>query len=113
MAHGFVPDFIPSDFEARLQLIDIEKGTLEDKDLGKLIDVFEDGSILLCDLDGHAVGQIGAILDTDKGTVFLIADACWLEETYKENWLPHPIVRLLFGSWSAFKSSLKKVKLMN
>jgi glyoxylase-like metal-dependent hydrolase (beta-lactamase superfamily II) len=110
MLHGYVPMLLPDDFESRLQLIEIEKGTYYDKDLGKLIDVFGDGSILLCDLNGHAIGQIGAVLNTNKGTVFLIADACWLEETYKENWLPNPIVRLITGSWKGFLASLKKVQ---
>lgn len=110
MKHGFVPHFMPDDFEKRLRLIDIEKGTFIDKDLGKLVDIFEDGSILLCDLDGHAIGQIGAILNTETQPTFLIADACWLEETYKEDWLPNPIVRLFFGSWSAFKDSVQKIK---
>ena len=90
--------------------IEIEKGTYRDKDLGKLVDVFGDGSILLCDLNGHAIGQIGAILNTHQGNVFLIADACWLEDTYKENWLPNPIVKLLFGSWKGFLNSLQKIQ---
>lgn len=110
MQHGFIPMFLPDDFENRLQLIEIEKGTYRDKDLGKLFDVFGDGSILLCDLNGHAIAQLGAVLNTDKGTVFLIADACWLEETYKENWLPSPIVKLLFGSWKGFLNSLQKIQ---
>lgn len=110
MKHGFVPMFLPDDFESRLRLIDIDKGTKLDKDLGKLVDVFGDGSILLCDLNGHAIGQLGAILNTNKGNVFLIADACWLEETYKKNWLPSPIVKLLFGSWNGFLNSIKKIQ---
>ena len=68
MKHGFVPAFLPDDFESRLQILDLEQGTYIDKDLGKLMDLFGDGSILLCDLDGHAVGQMGAILKTAGAT---------------------------------------------
>ncbi|MFK7947429.1 MAG: MBL fold metallo-hydrolase [Saprospiraceae bacterium] len=110
MKHGFVPAFLPDDFESRLQLIDIDKGTYIDKDLGKLVDLFDDGSILLCDLNGHAVGQMGAILNTDDGVVFLIADACWVEETYKQDKMPHFIVRLLFNSWKDFKSNVNNIR---
>lgn len=109
MKHGFVPDLLPNDFEERLKLIDIEKGTYKDKDLGKLFDLFDDGLVLLCDLDGHAVGQTGTILNTDKGIVFLVADACWLEETYKQGWLPHFITRIFFNSWKNFKRNVKKI----
>lgn len=109
MKHGFVPAFLPDDFENRLQRVDIEKGTYKDKDLGKLVDLFGDGSILLCDLDGHAVGQIGAILNTDEGLVFLISDACWVEEAYKDGKMPHFITRLLFNSWKNYTSNVTKI----
>ena len=45
----------------------------------------------------------------NKQSYFLIADACWLKESYIKGTLPSPIVRLFFDSWSDFKSSLKKV----
>ncbi len=110
MKYGFVPAFLPDDFENRLQLVNIETGTYVDKDLGKLVDLFGDGSILLCDLDGHAVGQMGAILNTAEGIVFLVADACWLEETYKEGKMPHFITRLLFNSWTNFVKNVNKIR---
>ena len=108
--HGFIPMFLPVNFESRVRLIEIENGTKTDKDLGKLVDIFDDDSILLCDLDGHAKGQIGVILNTDDEQYLLAADSCWVEEAYKENWLPNKIVRFIFDDWDNYLFSLKKVQ---
>lgn len=41
-------------------------------------DLFEDGSIVLVPLPGHAIGHIGALLRVDSGEKwFLVADAIW------------------------------------
>ena len=71
---------------------------------------FEFFSILLASLPGHARGQIGALLQTPSQKVFLVADACWLEENYKDGALPNPIVKLFFDSWNDFTNSLNRVQ---
>jgi len=106
---AFLPDLLPSDFESRLDLIDIESGKKSNDHLGKLLDLFDDGSILLCDLTGHAKGQLGALLNTEKGKTLLAADAAWLKENFENLNLPTQLVRLFFDSWSDYKQSLKKV----
>ena len=108
--HGFIPMFLPDDFESKIQFINFDTCEKSDTDLGDLVDIFNDNSILLCELGGHAKGQIGAILNTNEGQIFLAADACWVEEAYKENWLPNRIVRFIFDNWNNYISSLKKVQ---
>lgn len=106
---GFIPHLMPPNFEQQVKTIDIEKEQTEDPILGKLYDVFNDGSIQLCALDGHAKGQIGALLQTEQGQVFLVADGAWLKANYTDLHLPSPIVQLFFDSWSDFKASLKRI----
>ncbi len=106
---AFLPELMPDDFESRLKLINIEDGKKNDEHLGQLFDLFGDESILLCDLTGHAKGQIGALLDAEQGRILLAADAAWLKENYQEMRLPSQMVRLFFDSWSDFKFSLKKL----
>lgn len=102
---------LPDDFMARLQLIDVGFcQTTQDPQLGTLWDLWGDGSIRLAALPGHAAGQLGALLNTPQGEIFLIADASWLIETVETGTLPHPIVRILFSSWTRFKESLQKVR---
>ena len=105
---GFVPSLMPEEFESRTKFLSFDKATKEVDFLGNVIDLFNDESILICQLDGHAKGQIGALLNTDKKT-FLISDAAWLKENYIDLHLPNPIVRLFFDSWSQFKKTLYKV----
>jgi glyoxylase-like metal-dependent hydrolase (beta-lactamase superfamily II) len=40
-------------------------------------DLFGDGSVRLVPLPGHAPGQCGALFQSPRGRVFLIADAAW------------------------------------
>jgi glyoxylase-like metal-dependent hydrolase (beta-lactamase superfamily II) len=105
---GILKDLIPDDFMNRLSLID-EKLKVELPFLGIAYDLFGDGYLTAVPLPGHARGQMGLLLSTNKQSYFLISDACWLKETYIKGTLPSPIVRLFFDSWSDFKSSLKKI----
>lgn len=107
---AYIPDFMPEDFEKRVQLIDLNKGSHQHPTLGQMYDIFDDGTIRLCDLPGHAKGQIGALIQSQHGEILLAADSAWLKENYEEWHLPQPIVRLFFDSWSDFKRSLKKIR---
>ncbi len=105
---GFIPNLLPSDFESRCRFIAFANAEINDNHLGPLIDLFEDGSILLCRLDGHAKGQMGAMINTEPKT-FLVADGAWLKANYTELRFPNPIVKLFFDSWSDYKNSLKGI----
>ena len=107
---GYLYNLLPADFARRVDFIEFENKGAKHPQLDRTVDYFGDGSILFCRLEGHARGQIGAILNTAAEPVFLIADACWLRETYRNNHLPHPVVRVFFDSWSAFKNSIRKVR---
>ena len=106
---AFVPNLLPLDFIDRVTFVDWENFDSEDEHLGPLFDIFKDETIKLCKLDGHAHGQIGVLLNTDKGQVFMVADGAWLKANYQEYRLPNPIVRLFFDSWSDYKQSLKRI----
>jgi glyoxylase-like metal-dependent hydrolase (beta-lactamase superfamily II) len=60
-------------------------------------------------LPGHAAGQMGVLIETEKKQYLLAADSVWLKKSYEEMILPNSIVRLFFHSWSDFKRSLKKI----
>lgn len=108
LSKGFIPGLLPNNFESRMQLLSFKNSENEDEYLGKLIDLFNDRSVLICQLDGHAKGQIGAILNSDN-RIFLVSDGAWLKPNYTELHLPSQIVRLFFDSWKEYKVSLKKI----
>ena len=106
---GILKALIPDNLEKRTLIIENICSPIQDNSLGKKYDLFNDESIMVVPLPGHAAGQIGILLETEKKPYFLIADACWLKRSYENMVLPNPIVKLFFHSWSDFKSSLKIV----
>lgn len=107
---GILPQLHPDDIASRIRIIGKDAGVVhEDTRWGQVVDLFGDGSIKLVDLPGHAAGQIGAILRTDKGTVFLIADTAWVRKSWQEFVMPNRLAGFIFDSWSDFKNSLRKV----
>lgn len=110
---AILKDLIPEDFEKRLKIIEDFATPLNDEIFGQKHDLFGDNSLLIYDLPGHAAGQIGVELKTQKQHYFLIADACWNKKSYEEMVLPPSIVRLFFDSWRDFKDSIQKVNLFH
>lgn len=92
---GFLPQLLPSDFADRLHTIN----ALHWPGIGPFRnchDLFGDGSVRLFDLDGHANGQMGALLRESNGKLtFLVADTFWtqkevelrLDPTFAFNWI--------------------------
>lgn len=107
---GILKELLPDDFEQRLKFIEDVSIESEDKHFGKRYNLFGDESLSLVFLPGHAAGQMGMQLATNKETYFLVADACWDLRAITENKLPNPIVRLFFDSWSDYKASISKLQ---
>jgi glyoxylase-like metal-dependent hydrolase (beta-lactamase superfamily II) len=105
---GVLKGLLPDDLQSRVKYIE-DCTPVEDPIFGKYYDLFGDDSMKVYELPGHARGQCGVLLSTEKQTYFLIADACWLKRSYEDYVLPNPIVKLFFDSWNDFKDSLKKV----
>ena len=106
---GVLKSLIPEDILNRITFINEKCLKKEDAIFTYKYDLFGDDSIHVYDLPGHAAGQIGIILETNKQKYFLIADSCWLKKSYQEYILPNPVVRIFFHSWSDFKTSLKMI----
>lgn len=110
---GILKDLLPQDIEKRLCFVeDIGKMVVDDI-FGVKYDLFNDESIYIYNLPGHAAGQIGMQIQTNKAKYFLIADACWNEKAYKQLAFPNPVVRTFFDSWADYKSSIQKIKIFN
>ncbi|MCF8253744.1 MAG: MBL fold metallo-hydrolase [Bacteroidia bacterium] len=107
---GILKYLIPHDIEKRLKFIETICEPEMDDIFGKRYNLFNDDSIYVYELPGHAAGQIGIYLQTNKAKYFLIADACWDERAFKILAFPHPIVRSFFDSWKDYKNIIQKIK---
>lgn len=112
LKNAYLPGLLPDDFESRTlfaedrPLIDIsdyyapfEQG----------VDLFGDGSVVVVPLPGHAHGHYGVVLATEPQPTFLVADACWLSRSFRENLLPHRLTNLVFSNPQEYRESLDKI----
>lgn len=107
---GILKSLIPNDFMERVTFIEDINSTIVDPIFGKYIDLFGDDSMLVFNVPGHAAGQIGVKLKTNKATYLLVADACWDSRAYTQGALPSPLVKLFFDSWEDYVQSVLKLK---
>lgn len=75
-------------------------------------DIFTDGSIIAYPLPGHAIGHYGALCNnTNKGNIFLVADAVWTTETISRIHRPHWLTAILHDSQKEYWESINKLRL--
>lgn len=78
--NGFLEELLPSDFMARCESVEESRFHVSSSARPGQIpsfDFWNDGSLILLDLPGHAIGQTGYILNTEKGHVCYAVDAFW------------------------------------
>ncbi len=109
VAKGLLHGLFPEDWTKRWRAFELAN-PVEHEHLGPGFDLFGDGSIQVFSVPGHAAGQMGALLATTSGPVFLAADAFWNFRAVSEGALPHPIVRLFFDDWSAYQATLVRLR---
>lgn len=89
---GYVPDLLPETFNERslfTESLTMHSLPTSMRPFETGYDLLGDGSALGIHLPGHTPGQLGLFLpETDKGPVFLVADACWSLPACKEGVLP-------------------------
>lgn len=101
LKQGFLPDLMPHDSESRLQAVERflpvalpESLRLDDDNAPKSAWElpYSNGEILLVPLAGHAIGQIGAFVLTDKGWELIASDSAWSAQ----NFLGHPPAKISY-----------------
>ena len=73
-------------------------------------DWFDDQSIYIVNLPGHAAGHIGLLIRLESSFIFLLADACWLKESLTKNINQHWIANILSDDHKAYKDTLQKLR---
>ena len=108
---GLISKLMPEDIGERISFFDEWKQEARTDTFAFHYDMFEDGSIRIVQLPGHARGQIGLLLNEGNDEpVFLAADGFWLTDSLDQNVLPNSIVKLFFDDWKAYKESFQKIR---
>jgi glyoxylase-like metal-dependent hydrolase (beta-lactamase superfamily II) len=111
---GFLAKLLPQDFEQRALALRRDQLRTQVSDLRDFhdgFDLFGDGSVVIVELPGHAVGQLGAVIRESRGKNYLLAgDACWLKESYQRD-IPPPdlVMNLLFDDKKAYVTTLRRI----
>lgn len=109
---GYLPTLMPDDFSDRVKYIESYLFVELEKKYFPFThgwDLIGDGSLIAIDLDGHAYGQMGLLIKGQNKDYFLVADACWLSQAYREYLPPHFITRILFSDTKKYLENLKKL----
>jgi len=103
---GFLSELLPEDFAERLLIPD--KSIELDEKLYPFthgFDLFEDKSIIMIALPGHAKGQVGIYFSS----TFLVADSCWHSEAFQEMILPSVFTFLIHDNKQEYIQTLQRL----
>lgn len=105
LRRGFIPALLPRDFSQRSRLLSRFTGTAL-PGLGATCDLFDDGSLLLVELPGHAHGQMGMLVQTPRGPLLFAADGCWLSRSIYENRPPSRMTHFFIDDAKAMRATI-------
>jgi glyoxylase-like metal-dependent hydrolase (beta-lactamase superfamily II) len=112
LSQGFVPGLLPDDFVERG--LPIEEQVFQTTDARfapiRSHDYFGDGSLILLDLPGHALGHTGYLICTAHRQFLYVADAYWNRDVFRQQIiLPIPS-RYTIHDWSAYNATLSNLR---
>lgn len=99
LKHGFIRSLVPSIPEESIAVKDDFFTQVSGKFRG--VDLFGDGSLLLIDLPGHALGQMGVLIEN----TFFVADAKWTDHGF-----PHSLGFFLQQDRTAYRRTFEDLK---
>ena len=113
LRNGLLSELLPVAITQRMRWVEQQQPSAvpaEFFEFGDAYDLFEDGSMLLVDLPGHAVCQVGLIFRDKSGAwVFLVADAAWRFQSVVDGVLPPTIMTWLLGDPAQYKNTMEKL----
>lgn len=112
LSMGLLPGLLDAHAQARLQWFEDRpavalSGPFER--FGSGYDLFDDRSLLLIALPGHAAGHYGLLFEDASGPVFLIADASWSSQAIRDFIPPPALVTSWLGDTRSYRDTLAKL----
>jgi glyoxylase-like metal-dependent hydrolase (beta-lactamase superfamily II) len=111
LRRAFLPGLLPERFEERSRPIVPEQRITLPPELPfpYALDALGDGSVLAVELPGHADGQIGLLLATERHDYLLCADAAWSGKAVRENRPPNRIAGVIMPDRRQYADSFGKL----
>jgi glyoxylase-like metal-dependent hydrolase (beta-lactamase superfamily II) len=107
---AYIPALLPEDFVQRATLLaDFTGPPLPG--LGPPHDLFDDGSLLLVHLPGHARGQMGLLANTERGPILFAADGAMFSAAIRELRPPAPLTHFFADDALAMLDTLNRLNI--
>jgi N-acyl homoserine lactone hydrolase len=109
---GQPPGFVKSQYDdPGIKWVDLKLNQAPYMGFAESFDVFGDGSLVLVDLTGHSVGQVGMFVNLDDGRrYFFIGDTTWLIEGVQSQKSRPRFVQWMTGVDNDYEKNLAVVK---
>jgi glyoxylase-like metal-dependent hydrolase (beta-lactamase superfamily II) len=107
LRRAFVPKLMPDSLERFVLIEGFDSPALGP--FGATHDMFNDGSLRLLRLPGHARGQLGLLAQTTIGPVLFAADGAWLSAAVRENRPPPALALRLVGDPRVTVETIRKL----
>ena len=105
---SFLLSLFPTDFLSRSRCLDLDSFNVQgpsEISSFRSFDLFNDESIFVVDLPGHAEGHLGLYINDPQKPFFFVGDASWRTQSLKNGTLPSVVTALVHQNWSQFKNT--------
>ncbi|HTJ94942.1 MAG TPA: MBL fold metallo-hydrolase [Pararobbsia sp.] len=113
LRQAFVPGLIPPGFESSMTAVESFKRVELPSELAPFTHAYSapgaNGELLIVDLPGHAIGHLGAFVETTRGWVLLASDAAWSPSSYRELVGPSRLAHLIMDEPAQYYATLHKL----
>jgi len=109
---GYLKDLLPLDFLTRTIFIEETKSVKLESEMRPFTigyDLFADQSYIAIELPGHAFGHYGLLFDDGQSVNFLIADACWSEEAFRNERSPNRLTDIIMANGKDYRETLSNL----
>lgn len=116
LRNGLLPKLINAQSQTRLHWIEAMPTVALDGAFARFgtgYDLFDDRSVLLVPLPGHAAGHFGLLFEDADGPVFLIADASWSSQAIRDLTPPMTLVTAWLGNTRVYRDTLAKLNALH
>ncbi len=111
-----LPALFPDDFLARVKRLQFHGAASVPSSLtpmSRALDLFQDQSVWIVPLPGHAPGQLGVYFrDQQARQVFAIGDACWTQAELTQQLQPTVISKRIIHDVTAYRATQAHLRLL-
>ncbi|NLY78457.1 MAG: MBL fold metallo-hydrolase [Lysinibacillus sp.] len=108
---GYLKELIENIHLSSLKQLDFDKNGSSYGPFKNTIDLFNDATVILVPLPGHAIGQFGLLLNiSNQERYFLIADSVYVKENYQKNRGGSFLSRFAHYNLKQYKSNFPMLK---